>query len=114
MMPSLFSMAGPVTVFQVWFIVYVYLLPILLYATWASLSIMDIVEANDAKPRWSATIAVILLPLIGGGWYLLTQARTLRPTARIAIVALGSIVWLIPLCTAIWLVGRPLGPKALS
>jgi hypothetical protein len=54
------------------------------------------------------------LPLIGGGWYLLTQARTLRPTARIAVVALGSIVWLIPLCTAIWLVGRPLGPKALS
>jgi hypothetical protein len=113
-MPSLFSMAGPVTVFQVWFIVYVYLLPILLYATWASLSIMDIVETTGSNMRWTAAAMVILFPLIGGAWYLLTQARTFRPIARIALVVVGSIVWLIPLCTAVWLVGRPLGPKALG
>lgn len=114
MMPSLFSMTGPVSVFQVWFIVYVYLLPILLYATWASLSIMDIIEAGDPDTRWGTVAAVILLPLVGGAWYLLIRARTLTPTGRIAAVVLGSIVWLIPLCFAIWLVGRPLGPKALS
>ena len=114
MIPSLFSMAAPVNVFQVWFIVYVYLLPILLYATWTSLSIMDIIETNEHNTRWGAAIVVVLLPLIGGAWYLLTRARVLRPTARIAAVVLGSIVWLIPLGVAIWLVGRPLGPKALS
>ncbi len=114
MIPSLFSMSGPVTVFQVWFIVYVYLLPILLYAAWASLSIMDMIEAKDAKPPWAAALAVILLPLIGGAWYLLMRARALHPTGRIAAVVLGSLVWLIPLSIAIWLVGRPLGPKALT
>jgi hypothetical protein len=114
MMPSLFSMSGPVTMFQVWFIVYVYLLPILLYATWASLSIMDIAETNDPNTRWGAALAVILLPLVGGAWYLLTRARILRRTGRIAAVVVGSVVWLIPLCVAVWLVGRPLGPKALG
>ncbi len=114
MIPSPFSMSGPVTMFQVWFIVYVYLLPILLYAAWASLSLMDIIETRDANRHWPAALAVILLPLAGGAWYLLMRARTLHPTGRIAAVVLGSIVWLIPLCIAVWLVGRPLGPKALN
>jgi hypothetical protein len=41
-MPSLFSLAGPTTIFQIWFVVYLYLLPFLLYATWASLAMMDL------------------------------------------------------------------------
>jgi len=113
-MPSLFSMSGPVTMFQVWFVVYVYMLPILLYATWAALSIMDIAESNDPDTRWGSALAVMLLPLVGGAWYLLTRARILRRTSCIAAVVLGSVVWLIPLAVAIWLVGRPLGPKALG
>jgi hypothetical protein len=27
---------------------------------------------------------------------------------------IGALVWLIPLIAALWLVARPLGPKALS
>jgi hypothetical protein len=113
-MPSPFSMSGPVTLFQVWFIVYVYLLPILLYATWASLSIMDIIEQKGAEVPWGAALAVMLLPLAGGAWYLLARARVLQRAGRVAAVVVGLVVWLIPLCVAIWLVGRPLGPKALT
>ena len=59
-------------------------------------------------------LSVILLPLLGGAWYLLKHARTLSPIARVATVVAGTLVWLIPLIAAGWLVVRPLGPKALS
>lgn len=112
MMPSMFSMSAPVNAFQVWFVVYVYMLPIMLYAAWAALSIMDITATHDR--RWGATLAVIFLPLVGGAWYLLMRARVLSRAGRVAAVVVGSLVWLIPLLAAIWLVGRPLGPKALN
>jgi len=111
-MPSLFSMAHPVSAFQVWFVVYVYVLPILLYGVWASLSLMDLVDSKRANSL--AALSVMLLPLVGGAWYLLRRARTLSPTARVAFVVTGALVWLIPLIAALWLVARPLGPKALS
>lgn len=111
-MPSLFSMAHPLSAFQVWFVIYVYLLPILLYAVWTSLSIMDLMESQQANR--AAALGVMLVPLIGGAWYLLRRARALSKTARVATVVTGTVVWLIPLLVAIWLVVRPLGPKALS
>lgn len=111
-MPSLFSMAHPFSAFQLWFVVYVYLLPILLYGVWASLALMDLMDSKQAS--LPAALSVILLPLIGGAWYLLRRARSLSPTARIATVVIGALVWLIPLIVALWLVVRPLGPKALS
>jgi len=111
-MPSLFSTAHPFTAFQLWFVVYVYLLPILLYGVWASLALMDLMDSKQASPL--AALSVILLPLVGGAWYLLRRARSLSPTARVATVVIGALVWLIPLIVALWLVVRPLGPKALS
>ena len=111
-MPSLFSMAHPFTAFQLWFVVYVYLLPILLYGVWASLSLMDLMDSKEAN--WLTALSVMLLPLVGGAWYLLRRARSLSPTARVATVVIGALVWLIPLIVALWLVVRPLGPKALS
>lgn len=111
-MPSLFSMAHPVSAFQIWFVVYVYLLPITLWAVWASLSLMDLVRSKQTSPL--AALSVMLLPLIGGAWYLLRNARTLSPTARLATVISGAVIWLIPLIAALWLVLRPLGPKALN
>jgi hypothetical protein len=111
-MPSLFSMAHPFSAFQVWFVIYVYLLPILLYGVWASLSLMDLVDSKQASLL--TALSVILLPLVGGAWYLLRRARSLSPTARVATVLIGAVLWLIPLIAALWLVARPLGPKALS
>jgi hypothetical protein len=111
-MPSLFSMAHPFSAFQVWFVVYVYLLPILLYGVWASLALMDLMDSKQANLL--TALSVILLPLVGGAWYLLRRARTLSPTARLASVVIGAVVWLIPLIAALWLVVRPLGPKALN
>jgi hypothetical protein len=48
-MPSLFSMAHPFTAFQLCFVVYVYLLPILLYGVWASLALMDLMDSKQAN-----------------------------------------------------------------
>jgi hypothetical protein len=112
--PSLFSLAIPITAFQIWFVVYLYLLPFLLYATWASLAIMDLGERADdtGRVRWGAL--VMLVPLVGGAWYLLTAAKTLKRSSRIAIVIAGLFVWLLPLAIGLWLAGGPLGPKALS
>jgi len=115
-MPSLFSVSNPATAFQWWFVVYVYVLPLLLYASWAALSLMDLNErARAGEPgsfAWGA--AVLLFPLIGGAAYLLGSSRRLRGSSRFAIVFSGLIVWLVPLIVGLWLAGGPLGPKALS
>ena len=113
-MPSLFSFANPTTAFQIWFVLYLYLLPFLLYATWGSLAIMDLAERADAAARIGWGTFVILVPLLGSAWYLLTAATTLKRSARIAIVIAGLVVWLLPLAVGLWLAGGPLGPKALS
>jgi hypothetical protein len=113
-MPSMFSMSSPASLFQVWFVVYIYLLPFFLYATWASLAMMDLSETGEGSVRLGWSALVILVPLLGGGLYLLCAARAINRRARIAMVATGLAVWLLPLAVGIWLVGGPLGPKALS
>ncbi len=113
-MPSLFSLANPMTAFQLWFVVYLYLVPVLLYAAWASLAFMDMGERTDGAGRIGWSAFVILAPLVGGAWYLLAAAKTLRRSSRMAIVIAGLIVWLLPLAVGVWLAGGPLGPKALS
>jgi uncharacterized membrane protein YhaH (DUF805 family) len=112
--PSLFSLSNPLTAFQIWFVVYLYLLPFLLYAAWTALAVMDLGERVDDAGRVGWGAFVILVPLVGGAWYLLTAARTLRRSSRIAIVITGLCVWLVPLAIGLWLAGGPLGPKALS
>jgi hypothetical protein len=102
------------TAFQIWFVVYLYLLPFLLYATWASLAVMDLVERGDDPGRVGWGAFVMLVPLVGGACYLLTAASTLRRSSRIAIVIAGLFVWLLPLAIGLWLAGGPLGPKALT
>jgi hypothetical protein len=113
-MPSLFSVSNPASVFQIWFVVYLYLLPFALYAVWASLAVMDLSGQGGGAARVAWGAFVILVPLLGGAWYLLGAARTLRRSARVAIVLTGLIVWLLPLALGLWLVWGPLGPKALS
>jgi len=115
-MPSLFSVSSPATAFQWWFVVFIYVLPLLLYASWAALSLLDLDErgrsGEPASAAWA--VAVLLLPLIGAAAYLLGSSRHLRGSSRFAIVLGGLLVWLIPLIVGVWLAGGPLGPKALS
>jgi len=59
-------------------------------------------------------LAVILLPFVGGGGYLLFRARSLSKPLRYAAVMAGALAALIPFIAAIWVAGGPLGPKALS
>ena len=113
-MPSLFSPANPLTAFQLWFVVYLYLVPFLLYASWALLAFMDLSERVDGAGRAGWGAFVTLVPLLGGACYLLSAATSVRRPARIAIVISGLIVWLLPLAMGVWLAGGPLGPKALS
>ncbi len=112
-MPSLFSLSHPITLFQVWFVVYLYVLPIVLYAAWASVSLMDLADRPDgARLGWGA--AVVLVPLLGGASYLLWSARTLHRPARLAAVVVGFGVWIVPLAVGCWLAGGAPGPKELS
>jgi hypothetical protein len=113
-MPSMFSISAPANLFQIWFVVYIYLLPFLLYAAWASLAMMDLDELGESPARLGWAAFVILVPLLGGGWYLLGRAQSLKHSARIAIVVTGLVVWLLPLAVGVWLAGGPLGPKALT
>ena len=113
-MPSLFSLSHPMTLFQVWFVVYLYLLPFLLYASWSCLALMDLTERADDDSRIGWGALIVLLPLLGGACYLLATATTLRRPARVATVVVGLCVWLLPLAVGWWLAGGPLGPKALS
>jgi hypothetical protein len=113
-MPSLFSVSAPATLFQVWFVVYLYLLPFLLYASWASLAMMDLCGRGGESHRLQWSAFVLLVPLLGGAWYLLSAARTLKQSARVAVVVTGLVIWLLPLAVGLWLAGGPLGPKALS
>jgi hypothetical protein len=113
-MPSPFSLAVPLTAFQVWFVYFLYLLPCLLYATWASIAMMDLSERAQGADRIAWGAFVILVPLLGGACYLLAAAGSLRRPARIAMVVAGLVVWLLPSAVGLWLAGGPLGPKALS
>ncbi|MBS0374170.1 MAG: PLDc N-terminal domain-containing protein [Proteobacteria bacterium] len=115
-MPTLLTPNVPSSVFQVWYVVYLYGLPFMLYATWAALALMDL-SLRDGTPRrttsgWS--VAVLALPLLGAATYLLLAGRTLSPTARRAAVVAGLVIWLVPLAAGLWLAGGPLGPKALN
>lgn len=113
-MPTLFSTSLPVTAFQIWFVVYLYALPILLYAAWAALSLMDLSLGSGGERRTFWILGVLLVPLVGGASYLLFAATGPNRTARRATVIGGLVVWLVPLAAGIWLVGGPLGPKALG
>ena len=75
---------------------------------------MDLCERDDDSARVGVGAFVILVALVGGAWYLLSAARTLKRSARIAIVSTGLVLWLLPLAVGFWLAGGPLGPKALS
>lgn len=107
--PSLFTLSAPKTIFQVWYVGYVYLLPILLTAAWLILSILGI-----SRGKAGLSAAVLLIPLIGGGLYLVSVRAREGRTARVAAVVAGTVIWLIAVIGAVWLAGGPLGPKALS
>lgn len=112
-MPSIFSLMNPANGYQVWFTIYLYCLPLLLYAAWAALSLMDLGESTETSGRAGWAAFVILVPLIGGACYLLGAATTLRRLPRIAIVVTGILIWQLPLVYGWWWSNGPLGPKAL-
>ena len=113
-MPSIFSLMNPANGYQVWFTIYLYCLPLLLWAAWASLSLIDLGESTEGSCRAGWAAFIILVPLLGGACYLLGAARTLRRSPRVAIVVTGLLVWLPPLIYGVWWASGPLGPKALT
>ena len=74
-MPSLFSLANPMTAVSTLVRGLLYLLPFLLYAAWASLAFMDMGERTDGAGRIGWGAFVILMPLVGGAWYLLAARQ---------------------------------------
>jgi hypothetical protein len=113
MPPSLFTLHEPASTFHVLFGIYAYLLPLLLYAVWASLSLYDLAARDDDAGRAVWGVAVLGIPWLGGAAYLLTRATSLTRRARVAAVVAGLVVWALPLAYGLPLVWGPLGPKAL-
>jgi hypothetical protein len=114
MLPSLFSLLPPASPYQWLFTIYCYAVPILLYGSWAAVSLMDMFESPRAERSVGWGLVVLLLPLAGGAAYLLARAANLTSRARLAIVVGGLLVWLIPLTFGLSRVLGPLGPKALN
>lgn len=110
-MPSLFSLTSTPDLFQAWFVVYLYLLPVVLYMGWTALAYLDLASRKEPSVGWA--ISVILLPILGAGAYLIATSDTRNRTARYAIVGTGLLIWVLLLAAGIWLAGGPLGPKAL-
>jgi hypothetical protein len=113
-LPSLFSLMSPATSYQWLFAIYCYAIPILLYGAWASVAMLDMLEAPPERRSAIWGLAVLLVPLVGGAAYLLTRSFALTSRAKYAIVIGGLIVWLIPLTFGVIQVWGPLGPKALN
>jgi hypothetical protein len=111
MLPSLFSLPSPASSYLTAFVIYGYLLPIMLYGLWASLSLMDMAQAPRSRVVW--TILVLALPWIGGAAYLLFIAKQISRAARYAAVTAGFFVWLVPFAFVLHGAWGPLGPKAL-
>jgi hypothetical protein len=113
-MPTLLSLGQPASLFQFVYLVYLYGLPILLWAAYAWL-VIDDQEARAAtgeSPNRLAILIAIVLPLIGATSVLLASPRTRRRHGLSVI--LGLLVFLLPLAAGLWLAGGPLGPKALG
>jgi hypothetical protein len=106
-------MSSPTTVFQLWFVVFLYALPVMLYAAFAALSFMSMSEGKGGGSRALWAAIVLLVPILGGAAYLVGPADAGRKATRRAVVISALIVWLVPLAVGIWLAGGPLGPKAL-
>jgi hypothetical protein len=109
----MFTLHDPMGPYQVLFSVYAYVLPVVLYALWASLSLLDLTTSPRLVGRTAWGAAVLLIPLLGGAYYLLTRAAGLSRVVRFAAVGGGLLVWLVPFAYGLMLVWGPLGPKAL-
>ncbi|MEI6459160.1 MAG: hypothetical protein WCP04_09525 [Pseudomonadota bacterium] len=113
-MPTLLSLGEPATFFQFTYMVYLYGLPLLLWAAFAWLVIEEqerrAVAAEKVQPL--QLLVALLLPLVGAVCVLLAIPRTRR--AHGLVILIGLLAFLLPLAAGVWLAGGPLGPKALG
>ena len=113
MSPSIFMLNHPIQTYDVLYGIYIYVLGIGLAFSWTALAWLDLAERKPASALFWA-VGVVVLPLIGGGFYLLTCAKSLTCRARIAIVLSGLVLWGAALGYGLPKIWGPLGPKALS
>ena len=112
MFPSFTILTQPVHVYDVLYQICIYLFPVGLWFAWTVLAFLDLAEKKFADGlAWAA--AVLLLPLLGGGAYLLMRATGFSRAGRLAIVCAGLGIWLMALAVGLPHVLGPLGPKAL-
>ena len=113
-MPTVLSLGQPATAFQFAYMLYLYGLPLLLWAAFAFCVLEHDAERlrSGAAPRVWLTLLAILLPLVGAVFVLLGSAETRRRYGLVVIV--GLLAFLLPLAVGLWLAGGPLGPKALG
>jgi len=92
-MHGLFTMFVPLSVNSVLFGAYDYLLPLMLYIAWSTLSFLDLAQTPQPQGRtmgWAA--AILLLPFLGAAAYLLSAATAISRTTRLGVVIGGLVV----------------------
>jgi hypothetical protein len=113
-MATLLTLGQPATAFQFVYMIYLYTLPILLWAAFAWLVIDDqSTRAGSGAPAQPLRLlAALLIPLLGAVFVLLLTPSTRRSYGL--SIFIGLLSFLAPLAVGLWLAGGPLGPKALG
>ena len=107
MSPSIFTLNHPIAAYDILYGIYVYALGIGLFFSWALLSWMDLIRRKPANALlWG--FAVLVLPLLGGGYYLMVEAQSLSRKARVAMVLVGLIIWGVALAYGVPKIWGPL------
>ena len=92
-MPTVLSLGQPATAFQFAYMLYLYGLPLLLWAAFAFCVLEHDAERlrSGAAPRVWLTLLAILLPLVGAVFVLLGSAETRRRYGLVVIVGLVGL-----------------------
>lgn len=90
---SILSLITPLRINSVLFAVYDYLLPIMLYCAWSTLALLDLARDGEADRGrtlgWTA--AILAVPVVGAGAYLLAARSSLARPVRLGVV-LGGVL----------------------
>lgn len=85
------------TVLQMVLGLYAYLLPMLLYVLWSTLSLWDLGQRAETRPAftWGWAVAIFLLPFVGAIAYLFLGAAQTSRRSRIIAVGGGAAAYLL-------------------
>jgi hypothetical protein len=101
------SLASPPGFFQIFFGIYGYFLPFMLYAAWSTLAFWDLARREDmGKAKGTVWVFVVLLfPFVGAIVYHAFGGSPIPEWLRISVVGGGLLVYVAVLVLGISVIG---------